>query len=124
MHETALIQQLLRQVEHAAREAGATRVTAVYLKAGEFVGVHPKLLESAFEQLKVGTLAESARLEIETVPLEVFCESCCVTIRVEHFRFRCPVCGNGRTRVVAGEELILESLSVVTKSETCEVVGP
>jgi hydrogenase nickel incorporation protein HypA/HybF len=122
MHETTLIAQLLRRVEQVAREAGAERVTAVRLKAGEFAGAHPRLLESAFDQLKVGTLAEDAQLDIEAVPLELFCDPCGRRFAVEHFRFRCPKCGNTKTQVVAGEDLILESLSIATRQDPCETV--
>jgi hydrogenase nickel incorporation protein HypA/HybF len=112
MHETALMAQLLRRVEQEARAAGAARVKAVRLRVGELSGVEPRLLESAFDWLAPGTVADGARLEIEPVPLEASCEACGRRFRVEQFHFRCPACGGDRTRAVAGEELVLEGLSV------------
>jgi hydrogenase nickel incorporation protein HypA/HybF len=117
MHETALMTQLLRRIEREARAAGAARVKAVRLRVGELSGVEPRLLESAFAWLAPGTVADGASLEIEPVPLEASCESCGQRFRVEQFRFRCPACGGDRTRAVAGEDLILESLTVEDERE-------
>jgi hydrogenase nickel incorporation protein HypA/HybF len=111
MHELSLMAGLLRQIEEAALASGAGRVTAVSLKVGELAGVEPALLSGAFDLLAPGTVAEGASLDIEHVPLTAECESC-GPFRVERFRFRCPSCGGAGTRVVAGEDVILESLVV------------
>jgi len=124
MHETALVAHLLRRVVQEARAAGAARVAAVRLRVGEFAGVEPSLLEEAFRRQSPGTSAEEARLEIVAVPLEALCDSCGHRFRVEQFRFQCPACGGCRTRVVAGEELDLESLSIATEPETSKVMMP
>jgi hydrogenase nickel incorporation protein HypA/HybF len=124
MHETALMAHLLRRIERETLAAGAARVTAVRLRVGEFAGVEPGLLEDAFRRLTPGTLAEGARLEVVTVLLGAQCESCGHPFRVEQFRFQCPVCGGRQTRVVAGEELVLESLTVGTEPEPSEVMTP
>jgi len=122
MHETALVAHLLRRVVQEARAAGAARVTVVCLRVGEFAGVEPSLLEDAFQRQSPGTLAEGARLEIVAVLLEALCDLCGHRFRVEQFRFQCPTCAGCRTRVVAGEEFELESLSVATEPETSKVV--
>ena len=116
MHETALAAQLLRRVEGAARAEGAARVTAVRLLVGEFAGVEPELLESGFRLMAAGTLAQGARLEVERVPLEAECAACGLRFRVRDFRFACPECGSGRTRVVAGEDLVLDALTLATEA--------
>jgi hydrogenase nickel incorporation protein HypA/HybF len=114
MHETTLAAQLLRRIERAARAEGAARVTAVRLRVGEFAGVEPELLRIGFLRLAAGTMAEGARLEVEPVPLEAECAECGLRFRVEAFRFACPACGSGRTRVVSGEEMTLEEMTIAT----------
>jgi len=122
MHETALAAHLLRRVVQEAQAAGAARVTAVRLRVGEFAGIEPSLLEDAFRRQSPGTAAAGARLEIVAVFLEALCDSCVHRFRVEQFRFQCPTCGGCRTRVVAGEEFELESLSVTTEPEPSKAV--
>jgi hydrogenase nickel incorporation protein HypA/HybF len=124
MHETALAAQLLRQIEQEAEAVGASRVTEVRLQVGELAGVEPVLLEEAFRRLAPNTQAAGARLELVLVPLAATCESCGRSFQVERFRFQCPVCGGVRTRVIAGEELVLESLVVVTERNSSEALVP
>ncbi len=114
MHETALMAQLLDRVEREARLANASRVTRIRLKVGELAGVEPGLLESAFQLLGPGTIASRATLEIESVPLTARCETCDATFPVERFQFRCPTCQGGPTRVVSGEELVIESITIAS----------
>lgn len=111
MHETTIVTHLLRLVEQVARDHQAARVTAVRVRVGELAGVDSRLLEWAFEQMAAGTCAEGARLEQEIALLEACCEPCEHRFRVEQFRFACPLCGGG-TRVVSGEELVLENVSI------------
>ena len=47
MHEFALCELLLRQVETLQKEQNADRVTGVRVKVGEFSGVEPELLQQA-----------------------------------------------------------------------------
>ncbi len=54
-------------LEHAKR-ADATRILAVRMRVGALSGVEPSSLEFAFEVMKAGTPAKSARLEIDAVP--------------------------------------------------------
>ncbi|MFN4259123.1 MAG: hydrogenase maturation nickel metallochaperone HypA [Gemmataceae bacterium] len=66
MHEMSLLQGLLRQIETLARQNGAERVTVVRLKLGPLAHIEPDHLRHHFIAAARGTLAESARLDIET----------------------------------------------------------
>jgi len=66
MHEMSLLRGLLNQIEAAARRHGAARVSVIRLKLGPLAHIEPDHLREHFAQAARGTLAESARLEIET----------------------------------------------------------
>jgi hydrogenase nickel incorporation protein HypA/HybF len=117
MHESRLIVRLIQRIEQEGRAAGAVRVAAVRLRIGECAGVEPGRLLSTFELEARGTLAQGAMVRIERVALESLCESCGGRFRVEGFHFECPGCGSRRTRVVAGEEFVLESITLVTECD-------
>ena len=114
MRELNLIARLIGRIEHEGRRAGAVRISSVRLRVGECAGVRPAALVLAFQRLAVGTIAQGAGLEIEVLPLESSCEVCGCRFRVVQFSFECPYCGSCRTRVVAGEDVVLESVTVVT----------
>ena len=66
MHEISLLRGLMRQIEAAARSHGAERVSVVRLKLGPLAHIEPDHLREHFAQAARGTMADSARLEIET----------------------------------------------------------
>lgn len=117
MHETSLMASLLDRVGEELSKSGAARVLAIRVAVGELAGVDPRLLEIAFRQLSVGTPADGARFDVEIVPVTAVCESCGARFTVHDFHFHCPGCGSGRTQSVAGEQILLESLTVGGHSE-------
>jgi hydrogenase nickel incorporation protein HypA/HybF len=65
MHEMSLLRGLLGQIETTARRHGAVRVSVVRLKLGPLAHIEPDHLREHFVQAARGTVADSARLEIE-----------------------------------------------------------
>jgi Zn finger protein HypA/HybF involved in hydrogenase expression len=65
MHELAAAQDVLKVVLEAAEAQQARRVTAISLKVGRLYGVDR--IEDLVAGLAKGTIAEGARLEIESV---------------------------------------------------------
>jgi hydrogenase nickel incorporation protein HypA/HybF len=66
MHERSLLVGLMRQIDQVARQNRARRVTVVRLKLGPLAHIEPEHLREHFREAAQGTLAEAARLEIET----------------------------------------------------------
>lgn len=66
MHEMSLLRSLLAKIEGLARENGSRRVTVVRLKLGPLAHIEPDHLREHFVEAASGTLAEGARLDIET----------------------------------------------------------
>ena len=64
MHETHLIEPVIKGIcEHARKEGGKT-VKKVRLKIGEFLGVKEDSFRETFKVLSKGTMLENAQLEI------------------------------------------------------------
>ena len=112
MHEMAICQGLMSQVEQIARERGASRVEHIVLSIGPLSGVEPELLVRAFEVARMDTVAEGAELEIETGPVVVECRVCGASGEAEVNRLLCPVCGNWKVHLQQGDELLLMRLEV------------
>ena len=114
MHELSLIASVFDVLEEKAREHAAARITKVVLKVGIMSGVVPDLLESAFETYKIGTLAETARLEIVIVPVKLRCPDCGGEAVREDTDFSCSGCGSRRVEIVEGRELVIERIDLET----------
>ena len=68
----------------------------------------------SFEAATEGTPLKGARLEIEDVPLTVWCGSCRAERELSNIASRrCPVCNAVAPQVIRGEELELRALEVV-----------
>ena len=76
MHEMALAESMLEIVEQTARGNGARRVTLVRLEIGALSHVEPEALRFCFDVVTRESLAEGARLDIETTPGEAWCMPC------------------------------------------------
>ena len=64
MHETHLIEPIIKGISEHARKEGAKKVSKVRLKVGEFTGVKEPSFRETFKQLAKGTILENSELEI------------------------------------------------------------
>ncbi len=112
MHERSVVTALLRQVKSVASEHPEGRVAAVRLRVGEFAGVEPALLASAFDELAAEDLSYLPALVITMARLEGECQQCGRRSPIERFRFECDGCGSGKLKLLGGEELLLESITL------------
>ena len=112
MHELSVCLALRKQVERVAAEHGARRVERIRLQIGPLSGIEPALLEKAFPLAAAGTVADAALLDIETGPVVVRCTRCDSETEVLPNRLLCGQCGDFRTRVIRGEEMLLQSMDL------------
>jgi hydrogenase nickel incorporation protein HypA/HybF len=66
MHESSLLNNLMKQIGEISRQHGGRRVTVVRLKLGPLMPIDPDHLREHFHEAVHGTVAEHAALEIET----------------------------------------------------------
>ena len=111
MHERSLVKALLRQVGELAAEYPGSRIRSIQVCIGEFSGVEPELLASAYDDLVIETPFRGAALNLEQVPLEAGCDQCGSRFRIERFNFQCDKCGSPRLtiRVTASAWLAAKS---------------
>jgi len=112
MHELAVCQGLMQQVDRVAERERASRVTSVVLEIGPLSGVEAQLLKEAFPIASAGSVAEGAELLIEQAPIVVECLQCGARSEAKANKLVCGQCGNWRTRLVSGEEMLLKSLEL------------
>lgn len=114
MHELSICLSLLQQMETIAEQRNASAVERVYLKIGPLAGIEPHLLRQAYPLAVAGTVAENAELIIEAADVVVTCTQCGAESKVLPNRLLCADCGDFRTRIVSGDEMILQRLELTT----------
>ena len=100
------------QVEQIARREDADRITRILLSIGPLSGVEPTLLRDAFPIAAAGTVAAGAELVIEEQTVTVKCLSCGTESDARPNRLLCAECGDYRTRLLSGDELMLMSVEL------------
>lgn len=118
MHELAVCQSMIAQVGEIAASHGGGSVLRVEVHIGPLSGVEPKLLADAFPFACAGTVAEGAELSIDTLPIRVACSRCGMESDVTVNRLVCNTCGDFRTRVISGDELLLARVELESGSDT------
>lgn len=112
MHELSVCIALLEQVERIAKERSASNVARIVIKLGPLSGVEPELLLRSYPIAASGTVAEHAELAIDRTAVVVRCSQCNSETAALPNRLLCGECGDFRTRIVSGDEMILQSVEL------------
>jgi hydrogenase nickel incorporation protein HypA/HybF len=112
MHELSVTQSLLEIALRHAREAGARRVTDLYLVIGEWSSIVDDSVEFYWDMIAQGTLAEGARLHFERIPAQAACTDCGREYAPTGESLLCPACGGSRIRLLAGDQFQLDSIAI------------
>jgi len=112
MHEVSIMEQTLEIALNHAHKQGASQIHRIKLKVGELSGVVPEALKFAFDVVTQNTIAQSATLEVETIPVECYCSNCQENFYPSDLIHLCPHCGQLSREVRQGKELELASLEV------------
>ena len=109
MHELSIADAI---VAIASDHAQGRRVLAVDVRVGRLRQVVPDALEFAFEVVAAGTSIAGAALNVEHVRVRVACAQCDSESHQNEFPLRCARCGSLDVEIVAGDELLVESLEL------------
>ena len=115
MHELAVCQALIEQVENIVLARNAREVIEINVQIGPLSGVEPNLLQQAFSIACAGTLADGARLTLATQPIRVSCRTCGQITDAQPARLVCGHCGDWRTTIVSGDDLLLTTVEVAVE---------
>jgi hydrogenase nickel incorporation protein HypA/HybF len=117
MHELAICQSLIDQVEAIALEHSAQSVSSIIIGMGPLSGVEVQLLKSAYPVASAGTVAEDAELVIEHLPIKVKCTQCGSESDALPNKLICKQCGDWRTTLLSGDEMMLMSVELEKRKE-------
>jgi hydrogenase nickel incorporation protein HypA/HybF len=114
MHELSIAVSLVDIASDEITRLGLVGVASVHVRVGALSGVVKDALLFSFEAAAEGTPLEGARLEIEEVPVTVWCVPCAAERTPASIASRrCPVCDIVTPDIVHGEELELIGLEVL-----------
>jgi hydrogenase nickel incorporation protein HypA/HybF len=114
MHELSIAISMIDQIIEESENRNGLDVEVVYLKLGVFSGVDKVALLFSYELACEGTPLEGSRLEIETIPLVMYCEVCQKNRTPPSvYELYCPECRTPGQKIVSGGEIEVAALEVV-----------
>lgn len=117
MHELSICQSLVAQLEGIALERNAQVIAQVTIGIGPLSGVEADLLKSAYPVASAGTIAESAELVVQALPIVVKCTQCGSESEALANKLTCKHCGDWHTTLLSGDELLLMSVELEKTEE-------
>jgi len=114
MHELAICQSLINQLEAIASERNARSISLIVVGIGPLSGVEAQLLKNAYPVASAGTVADNAEIVIKQLPVKVQCSECGCESETKPNKLICKNCGNWRTTLISGDELLLLSVELET----------
>ncbi len=112
MHEMSIAQSIVDIAIQTMEANGGHVIHAVQLQLGLMSGVEPDSLLFCFDIVTKGTLAQGAKLEIETIPIKGRCLDCDQEFGVEDYKFVCPKCGSHFIQTISGRELKVATIDM------------
>ena len=109
MHESHLIQGVIRQICEEAAKKNVKHVRLINLKVGLGLGMDEESVRLHFEALADGTPVEGAIIVVNFIPVKLKCPSCGNLFERPKKSLECPQCHvlGGPTDI--GREFIVES---------------
>ncbi len=136
MHEWALAESVIYSAIKEAERRGAKKILEIVVVLGELQAIDEEILKYALEELKKGTIAEEARIEMCSEEAEFKCRACGYVwklsespIREEirenvhfvpevvHSFIRCPKCGSRDFEVIKGRGVYIKEIKVVMRMD-------
>lgn len=111
MHEIAITTALMNVVSKEVQRCGGGRVTEITMSVGGLQSVEPHSIKSCFDFLSEGTIMDGAVLNIDRLPVTVYCNVC----RKEYFsdkNFRCQNCGGSDVSIAASGGMTVSNIVV------------
>ncbi len=103
MHELSIANNIISEVEAAARANNVQSVASVTLSIGRLCGIVPGALQFGFEIAREGTVLSSAKLLIEEESVVVWCPDGDHSVELMDMVFRCPVHGCQTPEILSGK---------------------
>jgi hydrogenase nickel incorporation protein HypA/HybF len=113
MHETSIALGILDIINDRCIAEVYHSIESVRLRIGRAAGIMPEALLFSFDVAKEGTLAENAKLIIESIPLGGVCSGCNAEFKVEEaYVLSCPECGSTAFKIQRGYEMEIVEMDV------------
>lgn len=116
MHEMAICERIISQIEDEQRHRGFSSVKRLRLEVGMLSCLDPDALRYALEISTRETFMDGLVLEIDRPPGQARCLECCRETTISDRLDLCPACGSNRLDTSGGQQMRLIEMEVTGHS--------
>ncbi len=116
MHELQVTKSILQTALEMAAQSNAARILTIRLLVGELNDFRQEWMQRYFDLLSKNSIAEGARLSVQSVPASFFCHDCGREFPAELRlldRVLCPQCSGANFTLQRGKELLIRDMEVI-----------
>lgn len=111
MHETSIVNSIIRTLEMEFEEEKLLKMKAIHLKVGVLSNIEPRLLHNAYGAHNYcGSKYHNVDLFIESTAIKIQCEVCNHITNVKSYRFLCENCERPSKNIIQGEEMLIHKV--------------
>ncbi|MBC30845.1 MAG: hydrogenase expression protein [Muricauda sp.] len=111
MHETSIVNSIMRTLEMEFEQEKLNKMKAIHLKVGILSNIEPRLLHNAYSAYHITNPGyHRVALHIESTKLKIQCEVCNHITDVKNYRFICDNCERPSKNVIQGEEMLIHKV--------------
>ncbi len=110
MHELSIASALMEQIISEAEKHELSHIDEVEIHAGILRQVIPEVMQEAFREVSVKTVAEGALLIIVEIEAQARCRKCQTVFEPTLDSFLCPHCQIADVDILKGDEIILAAI--------------
>lgn len=114
MHELSIMKDVLEVALEYAEQNDVKKIRTIALSVGALATVVPDWAQMFFSYVSKGTVAEDAKIEIETIPAKIRCRSCGAETEmdVNNLLFACNECDSKAIELLTGREFRVTHMEV------------
>ncbi|HEY9087064.1 MAG TPA: hydrogenase maturation nickel metallochaperone HypA [Anaerolineaceae bacterium] len=118
MHELAVTESILSIAEKHALQAGASKVTDIYITLGQLSSIVDDSVHFYWDIIsQEAALSRGAVLHFQRIPARLLCLECANEYGIQTALEPCPRCGSFQIKVTAGEEFWVDSIEIEKTDE-------
>jgi hydrogenase nickel incorporation protein HypA/HybF len=97
-----------------AEQNDVKKIRTIALSVGALASIVPDWAQMFFNYVSKGTIAEEAKIQIETIPAKIRCRSCGAETEmdVHNLLYECNKCDSKAIELVTGREFRVTSMEV------------
>ena len=118
MHELSITQSVVESIVERLGDAQVTRVT---LEIGRLSGVVVDSIRFCFDLVAEGTSVQGAELVVDEPGGIGQCRDCAFRFQTDDPIVLCPECGSSDVDVLAGQDMRIKSVEVITCAPPVDV---